>query len=645
MQFAMKRFSVEDKCFVVLALVYAAMRFSQYTAWSLTNDELSALMRLRYDSIGDLINLGVRENDMHPMGVQLLMWIWTSIFGISASVVRLPFVLMGVGTLVFFYRAAGNFFGKPSALLASGIFSFLQYPAMYAELARPYSPGLFFSMLMLYGLSVLMSTDNPRRWMNAMAFFVGGVGCMYSHYFSFLFAALLGVSSLFLVRKGNILLCLSAGLGMLLCYVPSIDVITTHLSVGGLGGPGGWLGRPGNDALWKYLVHGFNQSPWFISVLVFAIVLYGAQRGFRFQWTRIHAVLLVLFVLIPLIAYYYSLWFNPVFQYSVLLFSFPLGLIVLCSGFNPDSWRKSDVFFCSFLTGLTLLTYFGSAHDYREGQFASFRRVADGCKEVLSTYNADSTDATVNVIHPGYIEYYTGNEVNFLQSRCNSPEDYMDLQRIVDSSNATYFLHAWANNYHAPETEWIIQEKFPYCIRRDTLFNAGLIVYTRDSTLKRVTSPPVAFEERNGFEALKWENEQWCRTDSICYSGRWAMRLERNQPYSPGIKRKASEMGLTKDAVYFISCKALTSEPWKEAKLVFSIERNGQSILWRGVPLSDLIKPNSSWSGFFAGYKLQEEVKPDDNVAVYFYNPAAERFFIDDFRMQVIPAAAFNQNK
>ncbi|MFN9955728.1 MAG: hypothetical protein ACK55I_21735, partial [bacterium] len=116
-------------------------------------------------------------------------------------------------------------------------------------------------------------------------------------------------------------------------------------------------------------------------------------------------------------------------------------------------------------------------------------------------------------------------------------------------------------------------------------------------------------------------------------------------PYSPGIKRKASEMGLTKDAVYFISCKALTSEPWKEAKLVFSIERNGQSILWRGVPLSDLIKPNSSWSGFFAGYKLQEEVKPDDNVAVYFYNPAAERFFIDDFRMQVIPAAAFNQNK
>ncbi|MFM9007148.1 MAG: hypothetical protein ACKORE_01045, partial [Bacteroidota bacterium] len=139
--------------------------------------------------------------------------------------------------------------------------------------------------------------------------------------------------------------------------------------------------------------------------------------------------------------------------------------------------------------------------------------------------------------------------------------------------------------------------------------------------------------------------EQWCRTDSIFYSGRWAMRLERDQPYSPGIKRKASEMGLTRDAVYFISCKALATEPWKEAKLVFSIERKGQSVLWRGVPLSDLIKTSASWSGFFAGYKLQEDVLPDDIVAVYFYNPASERFFIDDFRMQVVPAPPANQNK
>ncbi|MFM9007445.1 MAG: glycosyltransferase family 39 protein, partial [Bacteroidota bacterium] len=176
----MKRLSVEDKCFVLLASVYAAMRVYQFTDWSLTNDELSALMRLRNDSIGDLINLGVRENDMHPMGVQLLMWMWTGAFGISAWIVRLPFILMGVGALVFLYRAAGNFFGKPSALLASGIFAFLNYPAMYAELARPYSPGLFFSMLMLFGLSVLVKEDSPRKWTNAIAFFIGGVGCMYS---------------------------------------------------------------------------------------------------------------------------------------------------------------------------------------------------------------------------------------------------------------------------------------------------------------------------------------------------------------------------------------------------------------------------------------------------------------------------------
>jgi hypothetical protein len=461
---------------------------------------------------------------------------------------------------------------------------------------------------------------------------------MYVHYFSFLFAGLLGLCGFIVVPRQRLLHYILSGLIMVVCYLPSYDVFLTHLTVGGLGGPGGWLGKPGQDAIWNYLVHGFNQSPWLITVLIFSAVLYQAQREFSFVWTRIHSILLFLFLVLPFIAYYYSLWVNPVFQYSVLLFSFPLGVMVLCSWFRPEQWKKADGAFYLFVAALTFGTYFFSSKAYREGQFASFRRVATACAEVLSAYGAKDVDATVNVIHPRYIEYYTAGKINFLQTRCNSPEDYAVLQQIVDSSKAKHFLHAWSNNYHAPETEWIIQERFPYCVRRDTLFNAGVIVYSTDSTLPRVKSPLVSFEERNGFEALKWENEQWCRTDSVHYSGNWSMRLERDQPYSPGIKRKAAELGMKKDAVYFVSCKLLNADAWREAKLVVSIERNGQSILWRGISPAELAMDSGKWQGFFAGYKIQEDVLPEDVVAIYFYNPGQERFFMDDFRIQVVPA-------
>jgi uncharacterized membrane protein len=141
----------EDVAFIVVLIVYAIIRFFEFTSWSLTNDELSALVRLNYNSISELITLGIRDNDMHPMGVQLFLWCWTGVFGMDEWIVRLPFVLFGIGALVFIYRAATVLFGKPSALLTVSLFAFLQFPAMYAELARPYSPGLFFSMLMLYG--------------------------------------------------------------------------------------------------------------------------------------------------------------------------------------------------------------------------------------------------------------------------------------------------------------------------------------------------------------------------------------------------------------------------------------------------------------------------------------------------------------
>ena len=129
------------------------MRFYHFADWSLSNDELSALSRLQFENLSSVIENGVRLDDMHPMGVQVFLWFWTKLFGITPFVVRLPFVILGCLSLVLFYLIAKEWIGYNRALIALAIFACSQFPILYSQLARPYSPGLFFSLLFVKNCS------------------------------------------------------------------------------------------------------------------------------------------------------------------------------------------------------------------------------------------------------------------------------------------------------------------------------------------------------------------------------------------------------------------------------------------------------------------------------------------------------------
>src|SRR6188508_3736379 len=75
--------------------IAAILRLLNLTGFSLSNDELSALARLQFDSVSEVIQQGVYV-DFHPAGVQLFLYFWTKIFGFSEFAVRFPFALMGV---------------------------------------------------------------------------------------------------------------------------------------------------------------------------------------------------------------------------------------------------------------------------------------------------------------------------------------------------------------------------------------------------------------------------------------------------------------------------------------------------------------------------------------------------------------------
>jgi len=286
------KLSIEDKLAILLIAAGAALRFYNFNEWSLSNDELSALTRLKYDTYGEMIEKGVRTNDMHPMGVQSFLWWWTHLFGTTVTAVRLPFVILGVFSIPMFYLTGRNFFGKSAALMATAVFSALQFPILYAQLARPYSPGLFFCLLTVYAWSNMVWKDVEWKWRNGFLFILGGLGCMYSHYFSFMFAGIVGLFGFYYLRKRALKNYFICGILMMVFYIPNLNVFISQFSIGGLGGPEGWLGPPEKDALWKYILFCLNDSVLLFFFLIVAAVVFFFRFRQQPAWTNKQTVAL-----------------------------------------------------------------------------------------------------------------------------------------------------------------------------------------------------------------------------------------------------------------------------------------------------------------------------------------------------------------
>ena len=86
----------------LILIVAAVIRFYSGYELSLSNDELSALTRAEASSVHDLIVNGIYI-DYHPAGVELFIYFWIKLFGHSAFLFRLPFILFGIGSVYLIY--------------------------------------------------------------------------------------------------------------------------------------------------------------------------------------------------------------------------------------------------------------------------------------------------------------------------------------------------------------------------------------------------------------------------------------------------------------------------------------------------------------------------------------------------------------
>ncbi|MEO8069071.1 MAG: glycosyltransferase family 39 protein [Flavobacteriales bacterium] len=320
----------------------AVLRFWDLSHIPYTPDELSALLRL-YPTIGETIQKGVMEGDTHPPGVQVFEWLWTRAFGMSEVAVKLPFILMGLAALFFVYRVACAWVNTSVGLITVALLSTLQYTVTYGQIARPYAFGFFTCALLLDQLTRYAATDRRSA---LVGFALAASLCAYSHHFALLFAVLVTLGGVLLLRKKQMLPYVLACAGALLLYVPNIPILLHQFGKGGLTE---WLAPPGSYWLRDYAAWIIMYS-WPLAIALAGVAAWSTLNSVRLgKWRERLPWLMLLWGLAPLIiGYAYSVRVAPVLQYSMLIFSLPCLFLAMFHGLPKLNTRWSTAIVLGF---------------------------------------------------------------------------------------------------------------------------------------------------------------------------------------------------------------------------------------------------------------------------------------------------------
>ena len=182
---------------LVILSVASLLRLWKFTEIPFIQDELSTLVRTDYDTVWQVITQAY-HTDVHPVGVQLMVYGLTKIFGYSFWVIKLPFIIAGICSVLLTYLIGRKWFSPQTGLLSAALLAVIQYHIMYSQSIRPYGIGTFFILCLIWfwGEIVLF-----KKWskFNQILLVLTAVLAYSSHYFANILGGVILLSGLLFI--------------------------------------------------------------------------------------------------------------------------------------------------------------------------------------------------------------------------------------------------------------------------------------------------------------------------------------------------------------------------------------------------------------------------------------------------------------
>jgi hypothetical protein len=461
---------------ILLFIIGLGIILRLYGIWHFpfTHDELSVISRLHFDTFSDLIQQGVKI-DGHPAGIQVFLWLWIKLFGISEISLRLPFIVMGISCIPLMYILTKKWFNATAGLFAAGVIAVSQYTICFTTIARPYIAGLFFVLLLLIVWSKMVF-NKEYRWQNIILFGILAAACAYIHQFSMLVAFLIAIVGLFFTKKQTIFKYLLSCLLAICLYAPHLPVLLYQISLGGIGGPDGWLAPPKPRFTLYYFQYLFHYS--WITFLITALALILSSKLNKEQWKRNKikiGVALLLFITPFAIGYLYSLYVNPVIQFSVLIFSFPFLLLVAVSFIDSTINIRKIV---SLFLLLAVMTYslIVTREHYKVSAMQWYELSVSKSMEWIEKKGKNNVDCMLNM-SVSFVKYYEEKNGVSIDNKLysNFPCDDFSFMQKIETLESDYLVVAGLTDTQIE----IIKHFYPVLLEYIPCFTSEIYVFAR----------------------------------------------------------------------------------------------------------------------------------------------------------------------
>ncbi len=486
----------------VILIAAAILRFWKLGQVPFMHDEFSALLRTRFENFHDFIQQGVMP-DSHPIGVQLFLWLWVRAFGWSEFGVKLPFALMGVGSIYLIYLIGQQWFNRKVGLFSAAFFAVSQFTVFYSQLARPYSSGLFFVLLMAWFWHKIVVEVRKPKLVVYIGFALSAWACSITHYFSIAQAGLIFLTGLFFLPKERRKAYWLSGLAAVVLFAPTLPIFWRQLFVSG--SIGGWLSAPNAAYLTDFIQYTMNYSGLFlfaVGVIIILPIMVGMRDK---QHNPLRWVGIAWFVIIFVIAFAYSLLREPILQHSTLIFSYPFFIIVAFSLFKNrtlSSWQNALVVAVILFTGIISLIMTRRHYDlmYHQG----FDQIAVEMEKDDERYGDKIQFATRTEI---------GEAAEFYQAQTDV-ENRIVFNRYSNLGQFNHWLYehedtpmlgfSWTD-YVNPDWEVTAVGNYPYLIEQKDWFTSRYLTLSKTP----IDSSTYLLHELNEDSCRYVEGQEW----------------------------------------------------------------------------------------------------------------------------------------
>ena len=462
----------------IIMLVAAVLRLWKLGQIPFMHDEFSTLLRTRFDNFHDFIQQGIMP-DSHPIGVEAFLWLWVRIFGWSEFWVKLPFALMGIGSVYLVYLIGKQWFNRKVGLFSAAFFAVSQFTVFYSQLARPYSAGLFFVLLMAwFWYKVVFGTKTSTK--DYIGFALSAWACSLMQYFSIAQAGLIFLTGLFFLPKERRKAYWLSGIGAVVLFAPTLPIFYQQLFVSG--SIGGWLSAPKSTFLTDFIQYTMNYSMLFmfaVGIIILLPLILGrrSKRSNPLRWAGI-----VWFVIIFAIAFIYSLTREPILQQSTLIFSYPFVIIVAFSLFGNRTispWQTALVVAAILFTGVTSLIMERRHYDlmYHQG----FDQIAAEIQKDKEKFGDQIQFATRTEIGDA-AEFYQkplGIKERIVFNRYSNLGEFNEW--LYDHKETPMLGFGWTD-YIDPTWETTAVGNYPYLIGKKDWFTSRYLTLSRTPT-------------------------------------------------------------------------------------------------------------------------------------------------------------------